>query len=163
MISSAICFIIIIIIIMAEVWVILRGLDTSNEGDTYGLLIIASPRGLNSKRILSFTINGIFGGENLVSCLVRWKTPPICCSIWYYIKQCLTASLRLFQTSDLHILARTSLRMGHVQYMECRTKQGCVIDWYRSRKKNRDLIQFFNSIYTKEVVIQKYIYYTRKC
>jgi len=49
-----------------------------------------------------------------------------CCSIWYYIKQCLTASLRLFQTSDLHILARTSLWMGHVQCMECRTKQGCV-------------------------------------
>jgi len=31
-----------------------------------------------------------------------------CCSIWYYIKQCLTASLRLFQTLDLRILARTS-------------------------------------------------------
>ena len=46
--------IIIIIIIMAEMAVILRGLATSNEGDTYGLLFTASPLGLKFETNLQY-------------------------------------------------------------------------------------------------------------
>ena len=42
---------IIIIIIIAKMAIILSGLSTSNEEDTYGLLFTASSLGLNSKRI----------------------------------------------------------------------------------------------------------------
>ena len=61
-------------IVMAVMAVILCGLATSNEGDAYGLLFTASPRGLFLIN-LEFTIYGILSGENLAGCLVGWKTP----------------------------------------------------------------------------------------
>ena len=47
--------------------VILRGLANSNEGDAQGLSFTTSPWGLILNK---FTIDDIFGGENLASFLV---------------------------------------------------------------------------------------------